>query len=427
MSILKDIPVLLKAEIINQETAEKIQEYYKNKNTSSPNRLFIVFGILGAILVGLGIILIVAHNWDELSQGTKTFFAFLPLLTGQLLCGYALIKKQNSIAWKESSSVFLFFAVGASIALISQIYNIPGDTAKFMVTWMLLCLPLIYLVNSSFTSLLYICGITHYAAYLGYFSYPSGNPYLYWLLLLAVLPHYYYLYRKKPGSNFMIFHNWLVPLSIIICLGTVAKNTEDLMFVAYFSLFGLFYSLGNLDFFTAQRPRNNGYKILGSLGTISLLLILSFDWIWEDLRREEFHFNEVVASPEFLAAAIISILAGVLFYLYQKNKPFSNIKPLAPLFILFIPTFFLGMSSPIAVVLINLFVFAIGLLTIRDGAIRDHLGILNFGLLIITALVICRFFDSELSFVIRGLLFVSVGAGFFAANYYILKKRKANE
>ena len=427
MSILKDISELLKAGVITQETANRIQDYYKIKGSSSTNRLFIVFGILGSILVGLGIILIIAHNWDELSRGTKTIFAFLPLLTGQILCGYVLMKRQDSVAWRESGTTFLFFAVGASISLVSQIYNIPGGTGTFLLTWMLLCFPLIYLMNSSIASLLYISGITYYATYLAYWSYPSTDPYLYWLLLLGVLPHYYNLYKKKSESNFMIFHNWLIPLSVVITLGTVTKTTDELMFIAYMSLFGFFYLTGNLDFFLQQKPRNNGYKILGTLGTISLLLTLSFDWFWEDLRREDFQFNEIIEAPEFFASVITSFLAGALLYLQQKNKALSDIKPLAPVFILFIITFILGLSSPIAVVLINLFVFAIGILTIRDGARRDHLGILNFGLLVISALVVCRFFDSDLSFVIRGLLFVIVGAGFFATNYWMLKKRKTNE
>jgi hypothetical protein len=78
-------------------------------------------------------------------------------------------------------------------------------------------------------------------------------------------------------------------------------------------------------------------------------------------------------------------------------------------------------------VLTNILVFAIGILTIRDGAKFDNLGVLNYGLLIITALVVCRFFDTDLSFVIRGGLFVSVGIGFFATNYWMLKKRKLND
>ncbi|MGK2864281.1 MAG: DUF2157 domain-containing protein [Chitinophagaceae bacterium] len=427
MSILKDIPELVKSQVISQDTADKIRDYYRDKGRQSTNRLFIVFGILGAILVGLGIILIIAHNWDELSRATKTSLAFLPLLIGQIICGFTLIKKQDSIIWRESGTAFLFFAVGASISLVSQIYNIPGNLSAFLLTWMLLCLPLIYVMKSSIASLLFLIGITYYAGETSYWSYPSSESYFYWMLLLLVLPHYYMLYKKSPESNFMIFHNWLVPLSVIISLGTVAESTDELMFIAYFSLFGLLYLIGNLYFFTQQKPISNGYKILGSLGTIALLFTLSFDWFWRDLRSKDFHVNEIIVSPEFFASTIISLLACGLLYLQQKNKALSEIKPLALVFILFIATFILGQSSPIAVVLINLIVFSIGILTIREGARQNHLGILNYGLLVITVLVICRFFDTDLGFVIRGILFVFVGFGFFATNYRMLKKRKTNE
>jgi len=77
MRILKEIPELISAGIITQKTADKILGHYKNKSGSSTQRLLIVLGILGAILVGLGIILIIAHNWDGLLRSSKTFFAFL--------------------------------------------------------------------------------------------------------------------------------------------------------------------------------------------------------------------------------------------------------------------------------------------------------------------------------------------------------------
>jgi uncharacterized membrane protein len=425
--MLKDLQELVKADVISQNTADKINDFYRKKGEDSTNRLFIIFGILGAILVGLGIIMIIAHNWDELSKATKTFFAFLPLVVGQILCGFTLIKKQESIAWRESSAAFLFFSVGASISLVSQIYNIPGNLGSFLLTWMLLCLPLIYLMNSSIVSLLYIVGITFYAGETSYWSQPQSVAYFYWLLLLAALPHYYMLFKKKPESNFMIFHHWLLPLSVVISLGTVADKTGSLMYIAYFSLFGLFYLVGNLAIFMHKKSKNNGYKILGTLGTIILLLTLSFDWFWEELRKREFQFNEVITSPEFFAAVILSLLAGSLVFFQLKNKSIHDIKPITPIFILFILTFILGLSSSIAVVLINFFVFSIGILTIKDGAKKDHLGILNFGLIIITALVICRFFDADLSFIFKGILFVSVGIGFFTANSWMLKKRKTNE
>ena len=66
----------------------------------------------------------------------------------------------------------------------------------------------------------------------------------------------------------------------------------------------------------------------------------------------------------------------------------------------------------------------IGVMTVREGARHYNLGVLNYGLLIIAALVICRFFDTNLGFVIKGVLFVAVGIGFFLANYWMMKRRK---
>lgn len=426
MSILKDIPELVEAEVISSETADKIRDYYRQKGSQSTNRLFVVFGVLGAILIGLGIILIIAHNWDELSRGTKTFFAMFPLLIGQIFCGYTILKKEESMAWRESSASFLFFAVGACISLVSQIYNIPGNLGGYLLIWMLLCLPLIYLMNSSMVSLLYIVGITVYACETCYWSYPASESYNYWLLLLAILPYYSRLFKKEPDSNFLTFHHWLIPLSLVISLGIVAHQYEELMFIPYISLLSLYYMVGNHELFFGKRSRSNGYKIIGSLGTICILLILSFDEYWEKLRNDSYNLDEVIVSPEFFAAFIITLLAGLLFFNRQKERSLSDLKPIEPVFILFVIIFLIGMFSAISVVLINLIVFGIGLLTIRNGANENHLGILNFGLLIITALVMCRFFDTDISFVTRGILFVSVGVGFFATNYNMLKKRKSN-
>ena len=427
MSLIKDIPELVNANVITQETADRITNYYRDKKVSPTNKLFVVFGVLGAILIGLGIILIIAHNWDQLSRTSKTIIGFAPLIIAQVICGYVLIKKRNSTAWRESSSAFLFFAIGACISIISQTYNIPGNLSSFLLTWALLAIPMVYIMNSSVTSLLYLIAITYYSGETGYWSYPVTESYTYWLLLLGIIPHYYIMYKQKPKSNFMIIHNWLVPLSVIITLGTVANNQDEFMYIAYITLFGLLYLIGSKEFFVKQKIINNGYKILGSVGTIALLLSLSFDWFWEEIYTKTFILNEVITSAEFITISITLIPATILLYTHIKKISISNIQPIALVFVLFIITFFIGLYSGLAVILINLYIFAIGILTIREGANRDHLGILNYGLMIITALTICRFFDTDLSFAIRGVLFVLVGVGFFIANYSILKKRRKED
>lgn len=70
-----ELPELVKNKVISEEVVFRIRHYYQSQQSETPNRLFTVFGVLGALLVGLGIILILAHNWDDFSRGLKTSLA----------------------------------------------------------------------------------------------------------------------------------------------------------------------------------------------------------------------------------------------------------------------------------------------------------------------------------------------------------------
>lgn len=423
MRLRKEIEELLDAGVIDAATASRINDYYNTKSGSPQSKLFIVFGILGALMTSLGIILIIAHNWDDLNRTVKTAIAFLPLLLGQALCLYTLLKKEENTTWREASSAFLFIAIAACISLITQIYNISGSMSSFLLTWMLLAFPVMYVMRSSVASLFYIAGITWYAVDSGYWN-SYGETYTYWGLLLLALPFYYLLYRNNRESNFFTYHNWFIPLSVIIALGTLAREAEELMFIAYVSLFGLLYLIGNLPVLRKHKIRNNGYLVLGSVGTAAILLGLSFDFFWAGLRQEDFWSNEFFASPEFITSSVLTIVALALLIFLKMNQKSIELKPIEPVFILFIIIFMIGLKSPLAIIFINMLVLMIGILTIREGARQYHLGVLNYGLLVVTALVICRFFDTDLGFVLKGILFVGVGIGFFFANYLMLKKKK---
>jgi hypothetical protein len=275
--------------------------------------------------------------------------------------------------------------------------------------------------------MLYIIGITWHAwlssKWFGFMESHHSGYWVYWPLLLGVLPYYYLLIRKKPTSNFTIFHHWVIPVSLMVALATVSALGDKVLYVGYMSLYGLFYLTGTLEFLENQKLRNNGYLVLGSLGTIIQLLVLSFSDTWSYIRGQQFEF----ASASTLLSITITLVAATLLVNLIRKKQLDRSKVLSVVFVLFIPIFVIGLSSVSSVVLINGLVLAIGILTISDGARRNHLGVLNFGLLIVTVLVTCRFFDSDLSFVLRGVLFLLVGSGFFVANYLTIKKRQTNE
>ncbi len=420
--ITQDLESLLERQIIDISTADKIRQFYQEQDTDTRNRQYVVFGVLGALLVGLGIILIIAHNWDELNRLARTIIGFFPLIAAQILCLYTLMRKRESRTWRESSSTLLVFGAGATLSLISQIYHIPGSIASFMLTWSLLILPVIYLMPSTMTTVLYLIGITYYGSETGYWSPQEGNSIFYWLLIIPVLPYYFNLLKKEATSNFTYLLNWLMPISVIINLGTISRENPEWLFVTYLILFGIYYLVGKYAPQFKNSLQNNGYRSLGSTGIVVLLVILSFHFIWRELAKEPLVFN----SLEFIITLVLFlILIYLIIRLIPLKKPLMDIDPSPFIPVVFFILFLIGRSAPVlGVVAINIILFLIALYTIRRAMQLQHLGLLNYGLLMITALIICRFFDTNISFIIRGLLFVMIGIGFFLANHRLIKSNQ---
>lgn len=418
-----DLDDLIEEGIINENIATKIVAYQAKQEEAKPNRLGIILSVLGAALIGLGIMLIVAHNWDNLNRPTKTFLAFLPMIIGQIACAFTFFKRKDEVSWREGSATFLFFAVGACIGMISQIYNLDGELGSFLLTWMLLMLPIVYALKSSIVSLLYIGGITWYATNCGYAN--NHEPYLFWGLLVAAIPHYYHLYQNRPNGNAFNYHSWAIALSVLIALGTWANSASMLMWIAYVSLLGVYFLIGSQPFFSNRRSINNPFLLLGLFGTISLFLTFTFFFFWEEIVQEKMHLISIYLYQEFWVAILLTALG---LYLFVKQRPAEGFKFVSPIplgFIFFLLVFLIGYNMPIiGMVLSNIFVLGVGIFYIHRGNQLNQLGVLNLGLLTLAALIICRFFDLNLSFVTRGILFVLVGIGFFLANYQLIQKRK---
>jgi uncharacterized membrane protein len=425
--LLRDIPELVSASVISEETAGKIIGYYESKKRDEPNNLVMILGVLGALLVGGGIVLIVAHNWDELSRSVKTMLSFLPLLLAQLLCVYTLIKQKQSRLWRESSSVLLFFAVVVSISLISQVYQVNGPMSSLLLTWMLLTLPLVYLLSSSTVALLCIGGITWFGCEQGYFDRPSRVPFMYAVMMLALVPFYLNHYRLRPAGNTLHITNWLGAISLTICLGAfvqVQTNVSEWTFLLYSLLFSIFYLIGRSSFFKDSKLRANPFLCIGITGTLAIFLAWSFWYTWKGL------VQSVRPSTLFNDPLPYLILAGLCILVYLtirifRHKSYDRSDPTGFSALVFLFLLVAFRSQPlISTFIINGWILFMAIHFIRKGSRENHLGILNFGLIILASLAICRFFDDTIPFIWRGLFFVATGAGFFAANYWIIKKRK---
>ncbi|HNK42078.1 MAG TPA: hypothetical protein PL002_12905, partial [Flavobacteriales bacterium] len=107
----------------------------------------------------------------------------------------------------------------------------------------------------------------------------------------------------------------------------------------------------------------------------------------------------------------------------RTRKPFER-WPYPEGWWLFAICFVAGAFSPaLAAILMNIALLVLGVVTVKHGTERGSLRRMNLGLVILSATVFMRFFDSDLSFVVRGLLFIAVGCGFLYMNLRMVRQR----
>jgi uncharacterized membrane protein len=419
VSLLKDLEELQTQGVITSDVAGRIRDYYE-KPKSGASRMIIAFGIVGALLVGMGIVMILAHNWDDFSNPVKLTIGMMPLLAAQVICGWLVLRNITSAAWREAASLLLIFSVATAIAIVSQVYNMGGSMSSFLLTWMLLCVPIPYLMQSRIASLFCWVVITWYAFESGNIFSHTRAPVYYWVLVLLLAPYYIRQVQREPQSNNVSWHNWIIALSVAMTFSLNRFESDDLLAPAFVTLFSIFVLIGQLPVFANRRLMANGWLVVGSGSMIIVLLYLTFEWPQISGRSLDWWI-----SPElFIWLGLTAIAVWFIRYL-GKSIGYLNVLSKSYTFIAFLPLLFVGgYSEGLARVMTNLLILALGVYTIREGALENKLWKMNYGLLILSILIICRFFDTELSFVIRGLLFVGIGLGFFLMNYYAVRKRK---
>jgi len=416
-TLVKELPELVENHVISPQTAADIEKYYATRTNPQSNIMLTIFGVLGGILVGLGIILIFAHNWDTFSKTLKTALALLPLFIAQALAGYSIVTNKSRV-WKETSAMLLFFAVGASISLIAQIYNISGDFPEFLKTWIVLCLPLVYLLNSNAAAILLFVFSTWYSFEAGYER--AVSPFMYLIFISALIPFYIKQLQPDAKSNMSFILNWLMPSSLLIALGAFLNGAQGFTLVIYMAFLCLLYNAGILPYFS--NIKKTGYYVIGELGIIIVLLMASSKFIWTEVLGVH-PGGPTLPHAYFIVIWVVLLLFSAVLMIRYKTEQFSHAFKWATF--LFPALYFIAMANvTLATILTNLIILAFGINTIRNGINKLEFRTLNFGLLILAVLTTIRFFDTNISFAVRGSLFLIVGIGFFVTNYIVIKKKK---
>ncbi len=415
------LPGLIEAGVLDESTALRLREHF-GEPAESPARpvAIVLFSVLGATLVGGGVILLLAHNWPELSRPVRSVIAIVPLLISLGFAAHTLWRRRGS-AWREGVSVGWILSLGAALALIEQTYQIGGGYETFMLRWLLLAMPVPWLLRSVSGLCLYLIGLAAWVP-AAMWEFESGVGF--WGLLLLVAPllvQRFLRHREKPGT---VLLGWTTAGVLTFSLGLgLSDLAEELWPVLYAILFGSFLVLGGYLSPSRSNAMLRPFRSAGVLGTSVLSLILSYEVVWQEWLQVPVDVSSLLRTENALQLLVAALLlAGLLAFLFVRRPRWYEWLWLAA-----IPVITLACLMPnasVAQLLLNAYLFVLGVGTITHGFRSESLRYANAGMAVLAALILARFFDSDVDMVIRGLVFIILGLGFFAVNWLLIRRQR---
>jgi len=416
--LYQELPDLIAKGILTKEAADKIQQHYGEvKNVTKTTATLIILGILGSLLIGLGIILLLAHNWDQFSRFTRAVLSFMPLVLGQCIALWVLKNRPQSGAFKEGSATFLSLMVGASISLISQTYNIFADAGTFILTWMFLIIPITYLMQASLPAAIYLIGITIWSGI--YWDNPL-KAVLFWPLAAIIIPHFIWTLRQE----IYVLRTAVLSFIMIICISFAAsfslgKTWPGSWIIIFPSIYSIFYFLGWLKINKTTTNWQRPLRLVGAVGLFIFAFQFTFRYVWQYLGAYSYglrDFSGISALPDHIITIAVVSTAALLFYSNIKRKHLDIALFGAVPLLAMIAYLVKEQSVVFPLLIFNVYLFILSISRIITGIRSSNLAVVNVGMLMLALLIIARFFDSDISFIMKGLAFIIVGIGFLAVN-----------
>ncbi|MGC8743438.1 MAG: DUF2157 domain-containing protein [Verrucomicrobiia bacterium] len=434
--LLNELPNLVSNGVISAESAEKLRQHYSSiefeKDRTKKNAI-VLFSIIGSALIGGGIILLLAHNWQQISRPLRTIISIIPLLLIQIL-GIRLILKNNmTTAWREGIGTFQTLALGAALALVSQTYNLGGTVEEFLLTWALLSLPLAYILRTSFTILLYLLSVIVWTITVWDSQFQK---FLFYPLLALSLPFLYITIREKNK-----YHQrpllFLAGFTMVFFIGTFSILHNEIKqypieYGIYLLVFATIFLVGMRWYNESKSITGSPIQTIGILGILITSIILNFADFWEHLysRYGGYHLSFVGKSAPHsleIGTCIIFLLAYVILWgeCILKKLWTEVILGTAPLVFVIAYLLVTDKNTFLPSVVFTLYLVVIGVTILVRALQQRKLAFVNFGMLIISTAIIIKFLEANISFVARGLAFIIAGVIFLAINL-LLKRWKGD-
>lgn len=413
--------------IVTAENATSLRQRHPlDESASSVGQ--IVMGALGALLIGSGLIAVIGYNWDDFSRPVRLLFAFLPLLGSQIASFRVLQRGDAEATWvRETVALLQALATGACLAIVSQIYNLGGEWPDFLFWWMLLSLPLVWVLHSQAVAIFYLIAIATWSVsqidhtgpwYAGALIYP--------LLALGLAPFWP---GWPPRWQLSRALQWILTLSAGAGLGAAACASAQWTETKYyhgdacvwlwlFTLAAMFLlpvkpatihdthrhdpQVSLCGFVLLMAGFVMSFKSEASSILKSLEAALRMPWAWGSLLLAVIFSISAIRQQRWGLIAVASIVVTPMVPLAVGPNGYRVLPWLMSLHLLLMGV----------------------LLIVLDLAGRR--GSPRLGATLICTLIIVRMFESELSLLVKGVAFIVVGIAFLAFNLLMSRRRRAS-
>ncbi|MDR1460445.1 MAG: DUF2157 domain-containing protein [Campylobacteraceae bacterium] len=406
----KELPIWVEKTLITRENADILLNMYKLKQNINSKIPFIILAAFGSLLIGIGIISIFAYNWSELSRHFKGIAAIFLLIFSQCIAFLAKRYKPNSLAASEAASIFWFLSFGCSLAIMGQTYNLGGNLSDLLRVVVFLSLPIVYLFNSKGVGILLFMSITFLICtdieYLAQIS-KTSKIYLDLFLLFAWLPFYILHLKNNLRSNSTIFLNLTFISGMFLMLIAYTLHLHYSLIPNITVLAAIFWILGVFLYGESEKFYIRVFEILSKFTIFAVLLVYCLN---ERLRDSYENF--------FYPFVVVFIILFLLFCMYKRERFDELIIPLSPVLLLVVSSYYADSQT---FFIFNMYVLIGSLAMLVSAAKKVNVALANQGVILISILVVIRFFDSDLNFLVKGSAFIIIGILFLILNVVMRK------
>ncbi len=423
-----DIDMLEKLSALFEVSIEELI-YGKKHNTTleteKPNyngTLMIVFSILGALLVGVGLVLVFITFWKEMPLFSKGVLSFLPLLAGQASGVFTLIKKRDKGPWCEGAGILWTAGIAATLTMIYNIFDLRIYWYTVLVFICLSVLPIMGLLRCvSPLAVYYGCAITWIVALL---DRQKSMFALIAAIALIVVGCVYssFMLKQENKSHRSIFAHWLSMLAVLLFPIFIGIGIEDSLVLPFMSIgaTGICLLVLSLKDGDMAMP----YKIPGLVLT-SLMIFIYGTFYVDDIEADK--YNVI-----FTAVCFIAIPAVIAYVRPKKlDKALVAYLAFAAVSLIVYTVCIYTMPEKYDAERVRNFVTALriialiaNILLMISGGREKKLLPINLGFISVAGLTVLVVAQSGLSMMGNGIMLLVFGGALLAINFRLSRAKQ---